>query len=212
MRSPIIVAAFFVTGMLAASPAAADPGDTWIRHAGPAVRSEVSHAQPMVGQFSARCRLRPARCDCRIAAERRPGRAARRPVPVEYSEGYKTRAKIHKIASFATLPLFVANYFVGQDLYNNPGDESKKGAARRAWSPRTGVLFGVNTFTGAWNLWEGRKDPNHRTQAHDPRHPDDGRRRRVPGHGHARARVGRGRALRRRRAPPTSGARTGPWR
>ena len=24
------------------------------------------------------------------------------------------------------------------------------------------MLFGVNTFTGAWNLWEGRKDPNHR--------------------------------------------------
>jgi hypothetical protein len=88
---------------------------------------------------------------------------ARRPVPVEYSEGYKTRAKIHKISSFATLPLFVANYFVGQDLYNNPGDESMKGA-HGALVAGTAVLFGVNTVTGAWNLWEGRKDPNHRTK------------------------------------------------
>ena len=36
------------------------------------------------------------------------GTAARRPVPFEYSEGYKTRATIHKYASFATIPLFVA--------------------------------------------------------------------------------------------------------
>jgi hypothetical protein len=87
----------------------------------------------------------------------------RRPVPVEYSEGYKTRAKIHKITSFATLPLFVANYFVGQELYNNPGDESMKGA-HGGLVAGTAVLFGANTVTGVWNLYEGRKDPNHRTK------------------------------------------------
>ena len=27
-----------------------------------------------------------------------------------------------------------------------------------------GVLFGVNTVTGVWNLWESRKDPNGRTK------------------------------------------------
>lgn len=96
-----------------------------------------------------------------LAATQAP--PARRPVPVEYSEGYKTRAKIHKISSFATLPLFVANYFVGQDLYNHPGDESMKGA-HGGLVAGTAVLFGVNTVTGAWNLWEGRKDPNHRTK------------------------------------------------
>jgi len=85
----------------------------------------------------------------------------RRVAPIEYSEGYKARAKIHKIASFATLPLFVANYVVAQDLYNNPGDESKKGL-HVGLATSTGVLFGVNTVTGAWNLWEGRKDPSHR--------------------------------------------------
>ena len=88
---------------------------------------------------------------------------ARRPVPVEYSDGYKTRAKIHKITSIATLPLFVANYFVGQDLYNHPGDESMK-SAHVGLVAGTAAVFGVNTFTGAWNLWEGRKDPNHRAK------------------------------------------------
>lgn len=91
-----------------------------------------------------------------VAAQEPP---ARRPVPFEYSDAYKTRAKIHKIASYATLPLFVANYFVGQHLYDNPGDESMKGA-HVGLVTGTAVLFGVNTVTGVWNLWEGRKDPN----------------------------------------------------
>ena len=88
---------------------------------------------------------------------------ARRAVPVEYSEGYKVRAKIHKIASFATIPLFVAEYVVGQDLYNNPGSSESKRGAHGALAGSIGVLFGVNSVTGVWNLWEARKDPNHRT-------------------------------------------------
>ena len=28
----------------------------------------------------------------------------------------------------------------------------------------TGVLFGLNSVTGVWNLMEARKDPNHRTK------------------------------------------------
>jgi len=90
--------------------------------------------------------------------------APRRVVAFEYSEGYKTRAKIHKIASFATLPLFVANYFVGQDLYNHPGESESKKGVHAFLGASTGVLFGVNTVTGVWNLMEARKDPNHRTK------------------------------------------------
>lgn len=52
---------------------------------------------------------------------------------------------------------------MGQKLYANPGDESLKGA-HAGFAAATGVLFGVNTVTGVWNLWEGRKDPNHRTR------------------------------------------------
>ena len=56
----------------------------------------------------------------------------------------------------------VADYAVGQKLYDNPGDESLKGV-HAGFAAATGVLFGVNTVTGVWNLWEGRNDPNHKT-------------------------------------------------
>ena len=88
-----------------------------------------------------------------------------RPVVIEYSDAYRTRRKIHKIASFATLPLFGAELWLGQNMYNNtPTDQSSK----RGWHAAIGAgivgLFGVNTVTGAWNLFgEGRKDPHGRT-------------------------------------------------
>jgi hypothetical protein len=88
---------------------------------------------------------------------------ARRPVAVEYSEGYQTRLKIHKYASFATLPLFVAQFAVGQKLYDGNGSDGTR-TAHGILAGGTAVLFGVNTVTGVWNLSEGRKDPNHRTK------------------------------------------------
>jgi hypothetical protein len=88
---------------------------------------------------------------------------ARRPVAFEYSDGYRTRLKIHKYASFATLPLFVAQFAVGQKLYDcNASDGTR--SLHTALAVSTGALFGVNTVTGVWNLSEGRKDPNHRTK------------------------------------------------
>lgn len=78
----------------------------------------------------------------------------------EYSDAYHTRAKIHKYASFATLPLFVTEGFLGQSLYNDP-TEGKK-SAHLAVATGIGVLFGVNTVTGVWNLVDSRKDPTHR--------------------------------------------------
>jgi len=85
----------------------------------------------------------------------------RRPVAFEYSDGYKVRAKIHKIASIATLPLFVAGYLVGSDLYNHPGDVTDaKRSTHTALAASTGVLFGINSVTGVWNMVEARKDPN----------------------------------------------------
>lgn len=104
----------------------------------------------------------PAAGALRVASLDDQAPAARRPVPVEYSEAYKTRAKIHRIASFATLPLFVANVVVGQDLYNNPDQAESKRGLHAGLGATTGILFGANTVTGVWNLWEGRKDPNHK--------------------------------------------------
>jgi hypothetical protein len=78
-------------------------------------------------------------------------------------QGPRTRLKIHKYASFATLPLFAAQFAVGQKLYNGTGSDSTR-SLHGALAAGTGVLFGVNTITGVWNLGEGRKDPNHRTK------------------------------------------------
>ena len=88
----------------------------------------------------------------------------RRPKAVEYSDLYYTRLKIHQIASYLTVPLFVAQYLAGRELWNHPDSH---GLAKDAHGPlAAGIagLFAVNTVTGAWNLWEGRKDPHGRAR------------------------------------------------
>jgi hypothetical protein len=87
----------------------------------------------------------------------------RRPKAIEYSDAYSTRMAIHKAASWATLPLFVGQYFTGEALM-------AQGTSAPDWVKRThpilatGVLalFATNTVTGVWNLWEGREDPKGR--------------------------------------------------
>ena len=76
----------------------------------------------------------------------------------EYSEGYRTRAKIHKYASFATLPLFATEFVLGSSLYDTPTD-SKKTAHIAIGSGIIG-LYAVQGVTGVMNLLEARKDPN----------------------------------------------------
>ena len=97
-----------------------------------------------------------------------PHSIAEQPVPTttapapglafEYSDGYRTRARIHRVASFATLPLFVTEAFIGQSLYDEPTDSKRD--AHLVVAGGIGALFAVNTFTGAWNLLEARKDPH----------------------------------------------------
>jgi hypothetical protein len=86
-----------------------------------------------------------------------------RPTAIEYSEGYETRAKIHKYASFATLPLLGTEAILGQSLYNDPYSRTsaKRGAHIAVGTAITG-LFAVQTVTGVWNLVEGWKDPHHK--------------------------------------------------
>ena len=75
---------------------------------------------------------------------------------VEYSDWYYKRLTIHKVASYATIPLFAAEYVLGDKLYSGTGDNSTR-SAHKAVGAGIGVLFGVNTVTGVWNLWEGRQ-------------------------------------------------------
>jgi hypothetical protein len=87
-------------------------------------------------------------------------------VAVEYSDAYRTRAKIHKIASFTTLPLFGAEAIAGSKLYNariNGENTDTLKTTHLALATGIGGLFAVNTVTGLWNLLESRKDRNHRT-------------------------------------------------
>jgi hypothetical protein len=86
-----------------------------------------------------------------------------RPKAIEYSEGYETRARIHKYASFATIPLLGTEAILGQSLYNDPDSHSsaKRGAHIAVGTAITG-LFAVQTVTGVWNLVESWKDPHHK--------------------------------------------------
>lgn len=83
------------------------------------------------------------------------------PAATTYSNGYEVRLKIHKYASFATLPLFATEFALGQSLYNDPETGARKSVHGVVGAGIVG-LFGVNTVTGVWNLWEGRHDTDGR--------------------------------------------------
>lgn len=87
-----------------------------------------------------------------------------RPKAYHYSDGYYTRLKIHKIASYATLPLFAAQVWSGTKLWNSGEDGGFAKDIHGPVATTIAGLFAVNTVTGVWNLWEGRKDPNGRTR------------------------------------------------
>jgi hypothetical protein len=88
---------------------------------------------------------------------------APRPIAFEYSDGYSTRLKIHKWASFLTLPLFATEVVLGQKLYNGTASDSQR-SAHQGVAVGIGSLFAVNTVTGVWNMVEARKDPNVKTK------------------------------------------------
>lgn len=78
-------------------------------------------------------------------------------------ERYLTRAKIHKISSFATLPLFAAELALGSSLYSGSGSGGAKTAHAVVGVGIVG-LFGVNTVTGTWNMFgEGWQEKDGRT-------------------------------------------------
>jgi len=84
---------------------------------------------------------------------------------IVYSDAYATRLRIHKVLSWGMLPLFAASYFSGDQLLEK-GTDAPSWARTMHAPAATGsaILFGANTVTGGWNLWEGRKDPNGRNR------------------------------------------------
>ena len=97
-----------------------------------------------------------------------------RPRAVAVSEGYATRLRIHRIGSYAILPLFAAQYVLGDRLL----DQKEALYAGRRQSPvdaglrrnhaivagAVGAVFVVNTVTGVWNLVENRHTEEGRTR------------------------------------------------
>ena len=83
---------------------------------------------------------------------------------IQHSTAYETRAKVHKYASYATLPLFAGELALGQSLFNS----STSGSGNKGLHSAVGAgiigLFGVNTVTGTWNLFgEGWQEQDGRT-------------------------------------------------
>ena len=87
----------------------------------------------------------------------------RRRHAVEYSDWYAKRLEIHRIGSYTMLPLFGAEWILGNQLmHSNPASGIKP--AHVAVATGIGALFTVNTVTGAWNWWDSRSDPQGRTR------------------------------------------------
>jgi len=83
---------------------------------------------------------------------------------IEYSDAYAIRLELHKLGSYTMLPLFAAEYALGQNLLNDASPPSWMSPTHGAVALGIGGLFTVNTLTGGWNLWDSRQDPNARAQ------------------------------------------------
>ena len=84
-----------------------------------------------------------------------------RPVAIEYSEGHETRAKIHRLSSWATIPLMATEFVLGEKLYNDPTRREGMRGVHGAVGAGLITFFGVQSVTGVWNLVEARSAPGH---------------------------------------------------
>jgi len=63
------------------------------------------------------------------------------------------------------IPVFIGSYITGDQILKHSSDAPDWALNWHApLATATAVLFGVNTITGAWNLWDSRKDPAGRTK------------------------------------------------
>ena len=129
------------------------------------VLSASGHVGPRIAPLGFSERAASTSADSLIAGDTVP-RKRPRPRAIEYSDAYYTRLTIHHWASYTELPLFGAEYVLGQRLLNEqrtgfPSQGLK--TAHTAVALGLGALFTLNTVTGGWNLWESRKDPPGRT-------------------------------------------------
>lgn len=99
-------------------------------------------------------------------------RKSGRPKAIEISDGYALRLKIHRYGSYTMLPLFATQYVLGSKLLKQREDirdETRRegvshnlNRAHLYTALGVGTLFVSNTTTGLWNLYDNRKNPEHR--------------------------------------------------
>lgn len=78
---------------------------------------------------------------------------------IDHGDGYYRRLDIHRWGSYAMLPLFAGTYLAGNELLNGSDPAGWVRSAHGVGVTGLGILFGVNTVTGVWNLIESRNDP-----------------------------------------------------
>ena len=88
----------------------------------------------------------------------------RRHRAIEYSDAYATRLTIHRIGSYAMLPLFAGEYWLGERLLSDHPQPGWVKGAHVGTAFGLGALFTVNTVTGVWNLYDARHDPSARAR------------------------------------------------
>jgi hypothetical protein len=86
-----------------------------------------------------------------------------RPRATEYSDAYATRLAIHRVGSYVMLPVFAAEYVLGNRLMNGGAADWVK-PTHGLVAGGIGLLFAVNTVTGVWNLADSRHDEACRTR------------------------------------------------
>lgn len=102
-----------------------------------------------------------------VVAEQQQDTTRRRRRAVEVSEWYGRRLTIHRALSYAMVPVFTAQYVAGSKLYDaeQAGGSPAPSWARPVHQVGAGTIagiFGVNTVTGLWNLWDSRHTEEHR--------------------------------------------------
>lgn len=98
-----------------------------------------------------------------VPATALPPVPARADTVFEYSAAYYRRLDIHRVGSYAMLPLFAFQFVAGSQLYDKSIDAPAWArTGHRVAATGVAALFAVNTVTGVMNLYEGRKDPEDR--------------------------------------------------
>lgn len=87
---------------------------------------------------------------------------------VDHSDWYYRRLTVHRYTSYAMVPLFAAQYVLGDRLLDERADGGEASSTTRnlhgVAAGGIAGLFAVNTVTGAWNWWEDRREAEGRTK------------------------------------------------